>query len=814
MMQAPVIHAVKYDGTLVISTGKSRKETHWKTRDLSWSELLAKLSQTTRTRETVAEYKAMRKAEQDEIKDVGGFVGGSLKGGRRKAENVVWRQLLVLDADYASKDFWADVVMVSDYACCIYSTHKHTQDKPRLRWVIPLSRPVTPDEYPAIGRRVAADHGIDQFDDSTYETARLMYWPSTSSDGEYVFEYQDGPWLDPDTVLARYPDWKDPSYWPDSSRVKAQRKKLADKQGDPTLKPGMVGAFCRTYSVEEAIEAFLPDVYEPAGDGRYSYIPGSTAGGLVVYDGGYFVYSHHGTDPVGGLLVNAFDLVRIHRFGVQDEDVEPGKPVNQLPSYKAMVEMAQQDERVKRQLGQERMAEAGNDFTGEDMDWTAGLAISKKGEVEPSLSNLVLIIRNDPNLKNIAFDQHRDAVVLTGPVPWRTPEGAQGPDWGDKDDSNLYVYLERTYKSLSRVNTDDALVTVSMERSFHPVKDWLESLDEWDGLPRVEYLLSDYLGAEDSEYVREVTKKTLVAAVARIYKPGVKFDSMLVLVGPQGIGKSSLFRRMAGRWFNDSLRMTDTKDKTAAEKLQGYWILEIGEMSGIRHAEVEAVKSFVSRQEDIYRPSFGKRTVKHPRQNILVGSTNNDTGFLQDTTGNRRFWPVKVAGGARRKPWDIDDYTLGQLWAEALELYKDGEDLYLKGSAADEAIRQQAEMMENDERLGMIRRYLEILLPEDWEERGLAARRSFLRGDSDEVGTVQRDRVCASDILYELFEIDKKDMNKYKALEILGLLSQIDGWKKYEGKLRSKSYGMQRHFVREWKQMPKDADDAGGRHQD
>lgn len=797
---AEPITTLKHDGPLTIAVGRSRKETNWKNRELTWSELLAQLSETTRTRETVAEYAKMAKGQQDEIKDVGGYVGGVLKGGRRKAEAVAWRQLLVLDADFVQGDFWTSVEMLNDYACCIYSTHKHTPGKPRLRWVIPLSRPATPDEYPALGRRVAGEMGIDQFDDSTYEPHRLMYWPSTSTDGEYVFRYQDGPWLDVDEVLASYADWRDPSCWPESSRVKAQRQKLADKQGDPTTKPGMVGAFCRTYSVEEAIETFLPEIYEPLGEGRYTYIPGSTAGGLVVYDNGLFVYSHHGTDPIGGLLVNAFDLVRIHVYGIQDEDEEPGKPVTQLPSYKAMVELAREDKQVRRQLGQERLTEAGEDFAAaEDEDWMARLTVSRKGEIEPSLSNLVLILRHDPELSNIAFDQHRDAVVLTGDLPWRKPDSAQGPDWGDKDDSNLYVYLDRTYKTLSRVNTDDALITVSMERAFHPVRDWLESLPEWDGLPRAEYLLSDYLGAEDSEYVRDVTRKTLTAAVARIYQPGIKFDSMLVLIGPQGIGKSSLFRRLAGQWFNDSLRMTDTKDKTAAEKLQGYWILEIGEMSGIRHAEVEAVKSFVSRQEDIYRPSFGKRTVKHPRQNILVGSTNNDTGFLQDTTGNRRFWPVKVPGGKDgRNPWDIDDYTLGQLWAEALDLYRGGEELFLKGSAAAEAIKQQKEAMENDERLGMIRRFLDVLLPEDWEDRNLAARRSFLRGDGEEIGAVPRERVCASEILYELFEIEKKDMNRYKAQEVLGLLSQIDGWKKYEGKIRSSLYGVQRHFVREW----------------
>ena len=323
---------IKYNGTITIATGKSRKETAWKNREMLWSDLLTKLAETTRTRETLEEYKKLGKPQQDEIKDVGGFVGGTLKGGRRKGDAVVWRQVLTLDADFVQGDLWASVETLCDFGCAVYSTHKHSTEKPRLRLVIPLSRPVTPDEYPAIGRRVAADLGIDMFDDTTYEPHRLMYWPSTSADGDYIPTTRTSP-ADPDVVLARYPDWKDPSYWPESSRVQQQRKKLADKQGDPTAKGGIVGAFCRTYSVEEAIEAFLPDVYEPAGDGRYSYIPGSTAGGLVVYDEGKFVYSHHGTDPIGGRLVNAFDLVRIHKFGEKDEDVKPDTPIVRLPSY-------------------------------------------------------------------------------------------------------------------------------------------------------------------------------------------------------------------------------------------------------------------------------------------------------------------------------------------------------------------------------------------------------------------------------------------------------------------------------------------------
>jgi putative DNA primase/helicase len=210
--------SLKHDGKITIAVGRSRKETNWKNKEMFWSELVSKLRETKRTDETYEEYKKLSKSDKDEIKDVGGFVGGTLKGGRRKADSIVWRQIITLDADFVKGDLWSAVESIFGYGCVMYSTHSHTPTKPRLRLVIPLKRAVTPDAYQAIARRIAADIGIDFFDDTTYQPHRLMYWPSTSKDGEYVFKYLDEEWLDPDEVLNRYSDWKDSSYWPESSK--------------------------------------------------------------------------------------------------------------------------------------------------------------------------------------------------------------------------------------------------------------------------------------------------------------------------------------------------------------------------------------------------------------------------------------------------------------------------------------------------------------------------------------------------------------------------------------------------------------------
>lgn len=201
-----------------IAVGNSRMDKKWKNREITWEGLCQRVSTTIRTTETVEEYRKLKKGSQDAIKDVGGFVGGFLREGRRKNGTVACRSMLTLDMDYGKPGIWDEVDLLHDFKCCAYSTHKHTPEKPRLRFIIPLSREVSEEEYPAVARMVAKEIGIDLFDDTTYEACRLMYWPSTSSNGEFFFQTKDGPELDPDVYLTKYEDWHDTSTWPVSSR--------------------------------------------------------------------------------------------------------------------------------------------------------------------------------------------------------------------------------------------------------------------------------------------------------------------------------------------------------------------------------------------------------------------------------------------------------------------------------------------------------------------------------------------------------------------------------------------------------------------
>lgn len=840
---------IQHDGELAIAVGSNRMTKVWKNKNMSWSTLVNRLSETRRTGESIAEYKRMPKSQQDQVKDVGGFVGGALAGGRRLADTVKWRQLLTLDADHPSDSpLWDDFTMIVGAAGVVYSTHKHQPDSPRLRLIIPLSRPVDPDEYQAIGRKVASWLGIDQFDDTTYQPHRLMYWPSTSSDGVYEFQYIDAPWLDPDGVLNTYDDWTDVTFWPESSRRAVEIKRLAKQQGDPYEKKGTIGAFCRTYSIAETIERFLSGVYEPAGEDRYTFMGGSTAAGAIVYDD-KFLYSHHGTDPVGGKLVNAFDLVRIHRFAEMDEDVSPDTPVNKIPSFLAMQDLAAGDKEVKLTILEERRASARDDFdfldgteterdwnepdnlerksenvpnstqkegvseghTDENVpdseedgtdDWREKLELTRSGKVVESIGNAILILERDPALRSaFGLNEFTGRVNVRRNLPWRKRE--EGLLWTDIDDADLRHFMESVYDHTHKGNIEAAFASVTRKSRFHPVREYLNKL-EWDGTARIGSLLVEYLGAENNEYVREVTRKTLIAAIARIFEPGCKFDYMLTLVGPQGVGKSTLFNLLAGEWFSDSFHTFQGKE--AYEQLQGAWIVEIAELAATKKADVESMKQFITKRVDSYRQAYGRHISEFKRQSIFIGTTN-DYEFLRDRTGNRRFWVVEV--GVEEPMFSMWDELAGsevdQIWAEALYYYKLGEELRLPTELEKEALANQELHVEEAPLKGLIEEYLDIPITDDWYSKPMVDRKNYIqryRGPVEltEIGEEKRMQVCAMEIWVELLGKDRGDLKRGDLNEIKNTLSSISGWgrpKTASGKVRfGTDYGIQTAYIR------------------
>ena len=668
---------------------------------------------------------------------------------------------------------------------------------------MPLDREVTPDEYEAIARKIAEKIGIDYFDDSTFQPTRLMYWPSHSVDVEPFFQYYDAPFLAADSILAEYPDWTDTSYWPESSRMVGIRKRDADRQGNPLEKKGPLGAFCRTYSITEAIAKFLPDVYTPtAKEDRYTYAAGSTAAGLVVYDGDVFAYSNHSTDPAGGRLCNAFDLVRIHKFGHLDEGKED-TAVSQLPSQKAMYAFANEDPGVSLTLANDRQSQSVLEFEGvplpDDIDdsWKTKLVRTENGDVKPLITNAVLILENEPALQGIRYNELSNGIEVKGKLPWPRPNKY----WRDADDAQLYTWVADRYGVQFPENRfSKALTTVTDKRRFNPLREYVQQLPEWDGVPRADTLLIDYLGAPDTEYTRAVTRKTLIGAVQRVLQPGCKFDTVLVLDGKPGIGKSTLLRKLGGKWFSDSLSLADTRDKTAAEKLQGVWIMEIGEMQGTRKADVDIMKGFISRQVDEYRAAYGRVVGHHPRTCIICGTTNSTTGFLRDTTGNRRFGPVPVNGGGRLSVWDMTEDTRAQIWAETMILVAEGETSYLDAAMELEAAKMQREAIEYDDREGEVIDYLETLLPADWYSWDMAKRVDFFQQrdvlDVKVDCTMRRTKVCAREIFCECWGRPKNAWKRQDGYDIAGIMARIPGWEKTGREARVPGYGHQRVYTR------------------
>ena len=635
---------------------------------MSWEEFCRQISIARYTTETVEEYRKMPKNQRDTVKDVGGFVGGHLREGLRRSGHVLCRSMVTLDMDFGTPGILDELKKQVHFRMCIYSTHKHTPEAPRLRLVIPLLRDVSADEYPAVARKVAQEIGIELFDDSTYEVERLMYWPSTSADGEYVYEVLEGDLLDP------------------------------------------------------------------------------------------------------------------------DED--PKK------SFTAMAKFAREDEGVRLKILDERQKEAADDFADDDTgDWRKKLTYDKQMKVENTRLNIERIIENDEKLRGIVFNQLADAMEIQEEVPWKH----QDKFWRDSDDSQLIMYMDKNYGVFSKSNYVIVIDKVMADRAYHPIRGYFERLPPWDGQKRVETLLVDYLGAEDSPYVREVTKKLLCAAYCRIYHPGIKFDNLIVLNGEQGIGKSTLISRLGMEWYSDSLNLSDMNDKTAAEKLQGYWILEIGELAGMKKADLDKVKAFISRQDDKYRASFGRRVTPHPRQCVFFGTTNSEDGYLRDITGNRRYWNVKVTGNGKLKPWDLDQETVDQIWAEVQILAEAGEPLFLTKELEEYARAEQREAMEQDDREGLVRDYLEMLLPECWDRMDLMERRRFILDRNDPTlpkGVRPRTQVCNLEIWTECFGKDRGDIRPRDTYSIKAIMMRIEKWERTDCLKDFPIYGRQRVYVR------------------
>jgi predicted P-loop ATPase len=786
---------MKYDGTLDLALGKMARSRVWKNTKIQWSELVERLSETNKTNETYKEFMSANKAEQSQIKDVGGYVGGYLRQGRRKPENVIHRQLLTLDIDFATAEFWDDFTFQFDNAAVLHGTHKHSTESPRLRLVMPLDREVSPDEYVAISRQVAGTIGIDLFDNTTFETNRLMFWPSTPSDVDYYVEVQDGAWLAADEILNTYVDWTDSSAWPTAQAKLDEVHATAKKQEDPHEKRGLIGAFCRAYTIAEAIAEYLPEEYVGAGQDRFTYTKGTAAAGAIVYDD-KFLFSHHGTDPTGGHLCNAFDLVRVHKFGHLDGDSKENRG-----SMRAMEELAGNDKTVKALIATESMEAAKYEFSQDEpvdndedvYEWMKELEVDGKGKYLSTATNINLVFAHDRRLKGLFRQNDFDGKkYVFDSLPWRKirkPEPIKNVDF-----SGVRNYIESIYNITGNLKIDDAL-TLEFERNiFHPVREYLNNLD-WDGETRIDNMLVDYFGADDNLYTREAIAKMLVGAVGRILRPGIKFDLVLTIVGEQGEYKSTFINKLGKEWFSDTFMTVHGKE--ALEQIQGAWLIEMAELAGLKKAEVESVKHFISKQEDVFRPAYARASERYPRQCVFFATTN-EKNFLRDPSGNRRFMPISTnAARVTKSVWDdLTEREVNQIWAEAVVRFKGGEPLYLSREAEDIAKKEQRRHSDTDERAGLIEEFLNTPLPEDWKKRDLYDRRTYLNDPLSKHEGEQRQVVCVAEVWCECLSKEKQDMDRYKTRDINEILKSLEDWQQSKSTKTFKNYGKQKFYFR------------------
>ena len=776
-----------------LSVAGSSASLKWTTVKYTWSDFLERLNRDIRSTETMRDFDRLDRTARANLKDVGGYMAGELSGARRLKSAVLSRSMITLDVDYADSLFPVEFdTRFPGVAAVIYNTRSDREKSRRFRVVIPFAEEVQDAaQYEAAARKMAELLGIDLFDPTTFQAERMMYWQSLSSDQPKVFEVFEGEPISAEYLLSLYgnnEEWRDIRNWAFKSDQEKETRAIVSKAmtQNPREKAGLVGAFCRAYSVPAAIEKYLSDVYEIAsGNDRYTYKAGHSVGGMIVFDD-LFCFSYHSTDPISdGHAYNAYDLVRVHKFGHLGKE-DSTKEMNKLvcADKECVKDMVTPDADLDDfdDYGDEVKSDSTKEVT--ELVWD----LDGKGNKQVTVNNFVNAFKSDPLLNGLlAYDMLKETIVFTRPS--FTAKGSKKGDLvNDTDISIIKGRIERMHGIYNDAKLNDAIEQVSSDNAFHPIKLYLESLT-WDGVPRIDTFLVDYMGAEDNAYTREAFRKTLLAAVTRIYEPGRKFDTALVFYSEQGVGKSTLIQRLSKGWFNDSL--TNLSGKESYEAIQFAWLVELAELSALRKSDVEAVKNFISKREDTYRGAYARRVKTHKRQCVFFGSTNDDE-FLKDATGNRRFFPVEVKRTRKtRLIFEPEfDAIVDQLWAEAMEGYMLGEALTLSDEAEAIAGGTREEFTERTPIQGLIEEYLDRLFPADYEDRFLAQRLDFLNGDLGEEGTETKNSFSLIELWTEALGRRKDEYTVVKARELSNAVKALKGWKR-DKQARQKIYGPQ-----------------------
>ena len=517
---------------------------------------------------------------------------------------------------------------------------------------------------------------------------------------------------------------------------------------------------------------------------------------------------------------DAWDTVRLGRWGSLDT------PSSQ-PSQEKMTALAEKDLQVQAKRSLADMAkprvfriEADGTrtevFGKEAMDQIQTPRIFEKDKSGVPLNtrqNFRFIFENDSDLRNIkGYDEFSETIRFSGPVAWDYSKH-DGDEWRDRDGDLMAQYLEAVYNFKSTTNALPAMLNFAYSKSYHEVRDWI-SEPVWDGTPRIDNWLIDYFGADDRDYVRMVSRKFFIAAVARIYEPGCKYDEVLTLISSrtsdekgQGIGKSSFLRKLAGfgRWFSDT-ELSFGSGKELYVQIQGTWIYEISEGTIFTSADSASAKAFVAAQQDRYRPPYGKTVESFPRQTVFV-ITTNERDCLRDTE-DRRYLPVDLHVNKRTKdPFTVSDAEVRQMWAEAYAAYRAKEPWHLNAQEQAMAQVEQDDHKTADDQLSLIKDFVERQVPLNWTKLSIEQRQAYFSGKNPdkikELGTeppvektMPRSQICAREILCELFGKKAFSWKNYEPSKINVLLAQLQGWEKDDAPRYYGPYGSNRGWHR------------------
>ncbi len=397
------------------------------------------------------------------------------------------------------------------------------------------------------------------------------------------------------------------------------------------------------------------------------------------------------------------------------------------------------------------------------------LILTKEGTVKKLLSNLREILLFNSRLEGIGFNEFTQEVTINGePIT-------------DEFVSDIRLSVDSKYfVTFSKEDVLEMINSVAREKNtYHPIKQMIQG-KEWDGVPRAETIFIDYLGADDIFYTRSVAKKWLVGAVARVFEPGVKFEMVPVLQGKQGIGKSTLASKLGGEFFVDTLASLG-KTKDDYQLLIGSWIIELGELSSLNSTDTEKTKNFISAQSDRIRLPYGRITQDYKRTCVFIGTTNTGQ-FLNDLTGNRRFFPIPLMNEPTKNVFSLDDETIQQIWAEAYTIYQKGENIFLDDPMDEEVADRYREQATEENLFFMyIDDYLEMSVPSTWNSKSQFEKKMYFeryQNENTEEGVQQISKTTAKEIAYVL-DLEAKDRNTNSHIKKINLyMENKEDWEK------------------------------------